>query len=63
MTFKERRSRKGSWTVRVKREVVVEIYCENCTAKEARENPHEFAVDEKKKMTLREDIEDVYQSD
>lgn len=34
---------KGSWIVRMEREIVVEIICDDCTEEEARNNPFDHS--------------------
>ena len=41
------KAKKGSWIVRMKCEVDKEVVCNDCTEEQARENPWDYAVDER----------------
>lgn len=36
----------GSWIVRMRRTVLTDVVCEDCTKDEARDNPFDYASDE-----------------
>lgn len=42
----KKKSKVGSWIVRMKCEVTKEVTCDNCTEEEARNDPWEHATDE-----------------
>ena len=40
------KAKKGKWIVRCKCQIVKDVYVENCTKEQARNEPFEFSVDE-----------------
>lgn len=58
--MKKKQQEKGSFIVRVKRTITVDIECENCTEQEARDNPHNYAVNEEEHYVDDEQIVSVH---
>ncbi len=40
------KTQKKNWIVRIKCEVVKDVYCDNCTEEQARNNPFDHATNE-----------------
>lgn len=41
---RSKKPKKGSWIVRARREIEVELVCEDCTEEEARSDPYSYLV-------------------